>query len=116
MTYSERPGNGKRPRVVLQVKLSEGGWDKKWLEMSTVELNSELKKGEFSAEKITELKSLRRRVKNRIYAQRSRARKADAAPTADNGAAAPPVVPPLYSQPPPAPAPPPPPQATAASR
>eukprot|EP00041_Stephanoeca_diplocostata_P010614 m.169106 g.169106 ORF g.169106 m.169106 type:complete len:464 (+) comp18228_c0_seq1:333-1724(+) len=75
VTHSEQPGNGKRPRVVLEVKMNEGGWEKELLEMSTVNLNKFLKSSQYTEEQMNGLKKTRRRVKNRIYAQRSRARK-----------------------------------------
>lgn len=75
VTHSEEPGNGKRPRVVLEVKMNEGGWEKELLEMSTVNLNKFLKSSQYTDDQMNGLKKTRRRVKNRIYAQRSRARK-----------------------------------------
>lgn len=54
----------------------EGGWDTELLDMSTVSLNRYLKTSDLTPAEVVALKTTRRRIKNRGYTQRSRARKA----------------------------------------
>lgn len=54
----------------------EGGWDLTLLNMSTVDLNRWLKSADLSKEQMCVLKTTRRRIKNRKYTQKSRARRA----------------------------------------
>lgn len=51
------------------------GWSDELLDMTTKQLNKHFKNKMFSPEKIFELKSCRRRIKNRTYTRNSRSRK-----------------------------------------
>lgn len=53
----------------------EGGWDETLLEISTVQLNRYLKTANLTPSEVCALKTTRRRIKNRGYTQKSRAKR-----------------------------------------
>eukprot|EP00049_Salpingoeca_infusionum_P022579 m.7636 g.7636 ORF g.7636 m.7636 type:complete len:559 (+) comp5267_c0_seq1:209-1885(+) len=58
-------------------RMIESHWPDKWLDMKCIEFNRFIKSSKFTDEQVADLKRARRRKLNRLYAQRSRQRKAE---------------------------------------